>query len=311
MSRPTNSVSDGKLGNSFNSSTVRTNNTSSIVVQPAKAQVTAGVGLDNAARIHNEALDITQGRHRNFMVKSALALWVSHWPFMLIFIIYMIKQKAANQFLYSFYQGEPRTRWAYAITCTVLLLLTIIVPSVYPPAGRKGIGIPLYILYILTLSYITGFAFTTQSQGFYGKNLDSSMLPISMGLFYASFGVLITAAMSVRKVPKVVAVGVAVAGVFMSQLLLALYAEITNPQLWAWGLFLMFGAVMGFFYAFDLEDMVRKRGTYYKTNDWFLGFIHLQTDLFFRLPRDLIFRRNQQSEVVQELEVAEPDVVLQ
>ncbi len=282
----------------------------SVVLAPVKQAAPQGLGLQDTPKLHSQAPDITQGRHRSFMVSVAVAMFVSHLPFLAIFIIYMVKRSNPNAFLFSFFQGVPERYFVYAIICTVLLLLVILVPTVLPQAGRNGLGYPLYGLYLICLLYLTFFSFMRQSQGIYRYNWDTIMLPIAMAFLYASFGAVITASLSVRKVPRVIAISVGAVGTFMSLLLLYLVSETTLQQFWQLGLYILLGAALGLYYAFDLEDMVLKRGTYYRTNDWFLGFIHLQTDLFFRLPRDLLFRRRNPEEVVQELEIAEPDADL-
>lgn len=306
-----NSVSEGKHRASNTQGGLypaNTNNNSSILA-PVQPKVAASVGLEDRPTLKTEYPDITQGRHRGFMIKVAAAKFVSHLPFLAMFIVYMVKKTNINPFLHSFFQGSPNMYFAYAVTCTVLLLLTILVPSAWPPAGRRGFGILLFFIYILCLCYLTVYVFHHESFPVLNGAWDVVLMPLACGFLYASFGALVTASLSIRKVPKLVAAGVGAVGSLLSLLLLWLVSETTNQKIWAWFVYILFGGVVGFYYAFDLEDMVRKRGHYYKVNDWFLGFAHLHTDPFFRLPRDLIFRRKQQPEIVQELEVAEPDVV--
>lgn len=264
-------------------------------------------GLIDEKAEAKEVFDITQGRHRGFMVAVATTLFVAHIPLLLIFIAYMVKKQNVNAFLFSFFQGSPSIYFGYAIVCTVLLFLILIVPSVLPIAGRKGLQYPLYGLYLICIFYLVVFTFMRQSQGIYRYDWDNILLFIGCAIYSASFGAIVTAAMSVRKVPKPVAIGIACAHEFMCILLIWLYSATSLRPLWEYLLYLGLAAFLAIYYTLDLEMMVKKRGTFYNTTDWFLGFIHIQTDLFFRLPKDLFFSKQAPADVTQELEVAEAD----
>lgn len=266
-----------------------------------------GLGLMDEKKEAALTPDITQGRHRGFMVASSLALFVSHIPLLFIFCVYMVKKKDANAFLYSFFQGSPNVYFGYAIVCTVFLFAILIAPSVTPLAGRKGAQYPLYGLFLICEFYLVVFTFMRQSQGIYRYDYDNILLLLGCPLYFASFGAVVTSALSVNRVPKVVAIGITCAGQFMNILLLWLFSATTLRPLWEYLLYLGWAAFLAIYYTLDLEMMVRRRGTFYHTNDWFLGFIHLQTDAFFRLPKDL-FTKPANNEVTQEFEVAEPDV---
>lgn len=281
----------------------------SLTAKPLESAPKKNVGLVDEKTEAKELLDITQGRHRGFMVAVATTLFVSHIPLLLIFIAYMVKKQQVNAFLFSFFQGSPNVYFGYAIVCTVLLFLILIAPSATPLAGRKGIQFPLYGLYLICMFYLVVFTFMRQSQGIYKYDWDNILLFIGCAIYNASFGAIVTAALSVRKVPKPVAIGIACAGEFMDILLIWLYSATSLRPLWEYLFYLGLAAFLAIYYTLDLEMMVKKRGTFYKTNDWFLGFIHIQTDLFFRLPYDLFFNKGTHSDVTQELEVAEPDVV--
>lgn len=316
-SRPSNSgsnsVSDGKLRESQQASITRAGGSSianSTVVGNAKPSVSQGLGLETSSATRVEYPDLTQGRHRKFMVGTSIALWVSTLPYLFIFIVYQVKRDNPNSFLFSFFSGVPERYLAYFIIAMIFIGLILLAPTVYPPIGRGGLAYPLYVLYFLCLFYAVFYFFAKQSRGQYLYNWDMIVLPLLMGFFYASFGAVITAAVSKRKVPKALAPAIGAGGVVLTMILFAFASQNSSPQLWITGLYIAFGAALGYYYAFDLEDMVLKRGTYYHTNEWFLGFIHIQTDMFFRLPRDLLFRKNKQEDVVQELEIAEPDAEL-
>lgn len=244
-----------------------------------------------------------------FMLTSSIALFLAHVPLLIIFIIYMIKKDQTNKFLFSFFQGSSGLYWAYAITATVLVACILVGVSVFSIAGRKGFQYPLYVLYVICLFYLITFSFMRQSQATYRYDWDNIMLFLGCALYNASFGTIITAAFSVRKVPKQIAVGIAVGGELLCILLIWLFAAVSLRPLWEWLLYLAFAGALAAYYTYDLEMMVRRRGTFYRTSDWFLGFIHLQTDLFFRLPYDLLTKKSAAAEgVTTELEVTEPEI---
>ena len=108
---------------------------------------------------------------------------------------------------------------------------------------------------------------------------------------------------------KEIAIAIAVLGELMDILLIWLFAAVSLRPLWEWLLYLSLAAALAAYYTYDLEMMVRKRGQFYRTSDWFLGFVHLQTDLFYRLPVDLLSKKNSDAEnVTTELQVTEPEI---
>lgn len=285
------------------------NRAGSSQIAPPLSQPAKGLGLTNEKSAPKEYLDITSGRHRPFMIASSVMLFVSHIPILLIFILYMIKKDQTNSYLFSFFQGSPNLYFGYAITATVLLFAILIAPSITPLAGRKGFQFPLYLLYLVCMFYLVVFSFMRQSQGIYKYNWDNIMLFIGCAIYNASFGAIITSAFSVRKVPKEIAIAIAVLGELMDILLIWLFAAVSLRPLWEWLLYLSLAAALAAYYTYDLEMMVRKRGQFYRTSDWFLGFVHLQTDLFYRLPVDLLSKKNSDAEnVTTELQVTEPEI---
>ena len=82
-------------------------------------------------------------------------------------------------------------------------------------------------------------------------------------------------------------------GLFVLTLILYIYVFLVyDPYMWILMLTVAGGGFMSFYINKDAELMVTKRSHAYQPNDWFIGFIHLHTDLFFRFWYDLIRKDN-------------------
>lgn len=311
---PTAGIQQSVLTSGYKSGITNTtaSGTHSMVVstQPKIAQ---NVGLEDRRATAVKAQDITGGRHRPFMISVASTLFLSHVPFFVLYVIYLSKKTHTNSFLHSFFQNPPEALAAYAITCCVLLPLTVVVPSIFPIAGRNGFQYPLFFLYFVCITYLTFYVFHHQSFAYNQGIPDKVLLCLITGVFYGSMTNILTAVLSVRTVPRFLAAGITACLVFMSLILFGYVSQITLDHYWTWVLYIAFGALVAFYISLDLEYMVRCRGHWYFTSDWFLGFVHMHTDVFFRLPRDILSRiknqpkESQAVEIVEELEVTEAE----
>lgn len=88
--------------------------------------------------------------------------------------------------------------------------------------------------------------------------------------------------------------GVAV-GLFVFVLGLYLFVFLVyDPYAWILMLTVFGCGVLGFYVNLDAKFMVTKRVNSYKEGDWFLAFVHLHTDLFFRFWYDM-FRKGDET----------------
>lgn len=239
-------------------------------------------GLIDPVKADKVYLDIKQGRHKGVGICAAATLFISHLPFVFIFFIYLIKRTNANNYLHSFFLGEPEKYTMYLILCTTIFFLIMISVTAYTPLGRKGLGYFLYIINLMCLTFLIVWGFNNQSQGRYWFNNDAILLFFACSFFNASLAHFITACMAERRVRSDISAAIAGGLLLVEILILWLGVRLTFRPVWEYGIYLTFTCVLAFYYSRDFEQMVKKRGTLYFTNDWFLMYVHLQTDMFCR-----------------------------
>jgi len=267
------------------------------------------VGFIDEMETAKPRIDITRGRHRTFVITTSILLFVSHLPYLLVFIAFMVKKEKTNQFLFSFFQQNQDVYWTYAIVACVIYFIILIAPTVFPKVGHGVFGIPLYAMLWICGFYMIIFGFMKQSQGKYGNDSGDILLFFGCAFYNASFGLFITACFSIKRVPKAIGLGVTLVGMLLCLLLLWLFSQTTFKPMWENFLYFLFAAGVSLYYSYDLELMVRKRGSEYSTTDWFNGFIHIQTDITFRIWKDLFFSKPKiNEEIVAELSASEPEI---
>ena len=258
-------------------------------------------GLIDPVKADKEYQDIKQGRHRGVGICAAATLFISHLPFVFIFFIYCIKRENANGYLHSFFLGEPEKYRMYLILCTTLFFLIMISVTAYTPLGRKGIGYFLYVINVMCLIFLIVWGFNNQSQGRYWFNSDAVLLFFACSFFNASFSHFIIACIAERRVRSDISAAIAGGMLIVEILVLWLGVRLTFRPVWEYGIYLTFTTALAFYYSRDFEQMVKKRGTFYYTNDWFLMYVHLQTDMFFRFWWYLMKKPDTSNEMSAEL----------
>lgn len=242
---------------------------------------------------------ISRGNHRVFLIVSSFFVFLSHTPFLIMFIFYMAKGYDTNKYINTYFIGSLNVYFSYAIICTVFYFIIMIAASIIPTVGRKGFQYPLFIFIWFSTLYLTVWGFWKESQGRYMFESDMTMIFFATAFYGSSFGLFITAIFSQKGIKREIGLGIAVGSQILVMLLLYFYRQMTSPKYYVYLLHLMWVSGLSLYYTKDLELMVRKRSTFYRTDDWFLGMVHLQTDLFFRFWWDLFFSRKLVNDVTQ------------
>lgn len=234
---------------------------------------------------------IANNNHRKFIITSSLLVFFCHVPFLIMFVLYMVKGLNTNAYINTFFFGDRNMYLGYAITCCVLFFLIMIATSILPFLGRKGLQYPLFFALWISILYMTMYGFWKESQGRYLFESDMTLIFFGCAFYGSSFGLVVTAYLTKRRVDKKIGLAIALANEVMVMFLLFYYRPLASPKIWQYFLYLMFTAFLSIYYTTDLDMMLKKRSHFYRTNDWFLGMVHLQTDLFFRVWWDLFVKR--------------------
>lgn len=268
----------------------------------------ADMGIIDETELVKPKIDITHGRHRTFVAMTSILLFISHIPFLLAFIIFMVQKDKTNDFLFDYFKGNQYVYWNYAIAACVLFFVILIAPSVYPKMTRGVLGIPLYGLLWISSCFMIMFGFTNQTQGKDNYKSGGILLIFACIFYNASFGLVVTAFFSIKKVPKTIGLCITLGGLLLCVLLIKFHAKLFFRPMWEYLLYFLFATAVSLYYSYDLELMVKKRGSDYFTTDWFNGFIHIQTDFTFRIWKDLFFSKPRiNEEIIAELSASEPE----
>ena len=268
----------------------------------------ADMGMIDEPKVARQKIDITHGRHRTFVVMTSILLFLFHTPFLSVFIIFIVQKSDTNAYLFSYFRQNQNVYWAYAIAACVLFFVILIAPTVYPKMTRGALGIPLYALLWVCSFFMIMFGFTNQTQGKDKYDSADTLLTFACIFYNASLGLVVTAFFSIRSVPKIIGLCITLGGFLISVLLIWFYANLFAKPMWEYLLYSLFATGVSLYYSYDLELMVKKRGSEYSTTDWFNGFIHIQTDFTFRIWKDLFFSKPRiNEEIIAELSASEPE----
>lgn len=225
---------------------------------------------------------IRHGKYRAFIRKSAFALFFLH----LFMLQALLAVKFGGKDFKSYFTNYKSIYNPYAITSLVILVVSVAAVAIVSPLAR-GLSsfffVPvIYVTaaYLLNLLALSGTKF----------NLDVYKLQdlyYFYGVFlFGSLGLFInTLSIGKKFNPRL---GVAISGI--SQLVWIVVIEATDldqRHLWLEGVWVLAAFVYAAYINYDARLMINHRDDFYLQKDWFLAFIHFNTDFTFRFWRDL------------------------
>lgn len=255
--------------------------------------------------------DITHGRHRAFIILSSLALFVANAGILFIFVIAMVYKfdmwTPLNNFFGDLDPAYPPPGYliAYLVIATVLMFSALIVPAIIPKFGRGGFGYVFYLVFVGGFAFSYIFGVYNQKREQYGYLAGNTLIYLFISWLNASFGLFVTSLFAVKRVYKEIGLGVTLALELTMILLLNFYAKMTSRQPWEYFLYVALALALSFYYSKDLELIVVKRGQDFFTNDWFLGFVNLHTDITFKFWFYLFKKPSHPHEASTELDLPE------
>ena len=227
---------------------------------------------------------IRHGNYKGFIRKTAFLLFLLHVP-MLVFAIWQgyNKQKFENYFINYSSVYNP-----YSIGFFVGFVLVHAAVAVVTPLSR-GLSRMVFMGAIYVLGIYLEAIFLRHS----GKTTGGRFFVFELRMVYAiffcgSFGLLVNTMITGKKFnPRI---GVAIACVLyfclvmFMELVLNEKEEVigSSPYLWEYGLWFGGAALYAMYINYDVRLMINKRDDFYLQKDWFLGMVHLNTDLAFR-----------------------------
>ena len=227
---------------------------------------------------------IRHGNYKGFIRKTALLLFVLHLP-MLVAAILQGYNKQKFEDLFTNYSSVYNP---YSITFFVVFVLSHIAISVIPLLARGlsrmifllviyGLGGYLEVIYLRHAGKVTG-----------GRFFIYELRMVYLIFLCGSFGLLINTLITKKKFnPRI---GVAISFVLYSIVVLIMELVLSeqeeqigsSPYLWEYGLWFGGATLYAVYINYDVRLMINKRDDFYLQKDWFLGMVHLNTDIAFR-----------------------------
>ena len=230
---------------------------------------------------------IGKKKFKGFLVGSSLTLFFIYALIMTIVVFFLLMNRKKFKALFRNYEDAGN---GYDIAAIVLLFLTLVLITVAPTYGRKAWRVPFFVIIFITIPYLSAFLLRIGMRTEHDEFAEY-ILPIFLMFATGALGLVINVATAKRKVG--IAVGVAISVVLFSGLFIAhvYILERMAPRLWEMALYIASSALVALYFNMDAALMVKNRFDFYHRNDWFLGFVHLQTDWVFRFWYDLFVRR--------------------
>lgn len=227
-----------------------------------------------------------QDWRQKFLLKMSLSYFFLHTILIGVTIAYLTNERMLDDF----FRNYSNAGNGYDIFALTLLVLIFILCSIVPSIARK-MSIPFYSIIWICVLYLALFAVRyTKKERFNTSEVVVTIYPM---FACTSIGLLINVLMKAKGkkgIEPEFGAGISV-GLFVITLVLYLFVFLVyDPYMWILMLLVAGSGIWGFYVNQDAKFMVTKRCNSYKEGDWFLGFIHIHTDIFFRFWMD-IFRK--------------------
>lgn len=199
-------------------------------------------------------------------------------------VVYLVERDVFKQ-IFAYYSSIGN---GFDILAYILFILSLLVPSVAPQIGRKAF-VPLMVIIIGCYAYIPAFLIRWGMKERF--NFSETLVLIYSVWISAVIGLFINVVSTKDKFNPMNGVMIS-AGVNTFLILIYVFVlEISSPYMFEIGLTIVAACGLAFYFNQDVLFMLNKRNDFYLNSDWFLGFIHLHTDIFFRFWID-IFKRD-------------------
>ena len=228
---------------------------------------------------------------KGFMIGASLTLFLLHSSILFVILNFVFHER---EWYYQFFDNYEKIGNGYDIASVIVLTLVLILVSVAPSFGRKLFKVFFVIIIYVTVFYLSAFSLRA---GMKNRNdqVAEYLIPLYIMAFTGSLGLFINTLAAKKKLKSSLGIGISVP--LFSILMYLQYWPLArfSPKLWEFGLYIGASALVAYYLNMNAKLMVKRRYDFYRTSDWFLGFVHLQTDWTFRFWYDLFVPRNSQT----------------
>ena len=177
----------------------------------------------------------------------------------------------------------------YDIACYCVMALILIAVNLYVPFGRKG-KFGYVALYYICALYLTALMINKSTKTH--QLWDQEVVIFYMVLFAISTGMMVNVLFAAKGL-SITAAFIATFACYAGNMITMIYVYKQFSPLFYMHIFASAGLCVGIWiFNTILEIMITKRNDFYLEDDWGIGFVHLQTDIFFKFWWDLIMTPN-------------------
>lgn len=227
---------------------------------------------------------IGRDKYRGFLIGTVISLMFVTLFLIADTVIYSYENDIFKE-VFSYHSGVGN---GFDILAYIVLFLSMMIPTVVPNIGRR-FAIPFMLLIVCCYLYIPAFLLRWSLKDSY--SFSEIVIVIYLSWISSVIGLFINVvSMKNRFNPNL---GLIIAAILYTILLVVhVYVlELMSAYFIEYGLMVGGTCLLALYMNLDVQFMLNKRNDYYLTSDWFLGFVHLHTDIFYRFWID-IFREN-------------------
>lgn len=232
--------------------------------------------------------DIGDGRHIGFSILTGVLLFLGFSSVLVAFIFQMVFGHSINEryekLFFSHSPDEPLVveMKIYISLSSIALAVAIVLPAVKPSLGKGKWGLILYVLYLVSSTFTFLFVMWRRSKAEYLANGHHIILLTFCCGLSSSFGFLVAAFFSKKKLFYEIGIPVAIVVQITFMVLLNKVAEVASRTFLEYLLYLILTGAWSYYFLADLEIFITKRFREFKPTDATLSFFMLQSDIIFR-----------------------------
>ena len=215
-------------------------------------------------------------------------------------IFYIIDEKAFKKL----FKNYCTIGNGYDYASTSLLIIALLIPTISPKLGRN-LKIPLFLILLVCYVYLPAFLLrVTLKEKFNVSEFFVTLYPV----FFCS-GISLVVGNYFSKERFDYKIGTVFGGCFSAGLVFCYVwvLEVYDPYMWQILLFVALGLFWAFYVNYDAFLMKKWRRDVLRKDDWFLGVVCLQTDIFFRFWYYMVLEAFDQGEKESDFQDFEED----
>lgn len=232
------------------------------------------------------SLKRTSIKREEFQFFVSLVLMTLYSPMLLVIMIYQVKKNENPGFSKLKPGSFPQIALAFDLFWLFIVIFVPAIIAIFPNLGKKNFTYLFFPIIFLAIFNLSFFVLKAESENIYFLSETQQVLTLYECFLTASLSLVISVLFSDIKISRlkgvIIAVFLQLAVMWIGNNLALSY----NLSRYDFVFYLLISGLIAFYFHYDLNFMIKKRKGVYESQDYFLGAVHLQTDIFFRFWRD-------------------------